>query len=343
MNRPEVTEEPRFRFHILGLPYDRIESQRQNDLRYRTHRIHSHMNVGPLLTALLVVILILSLPSDGGGGALLPAVIIFKNPPWPAAPQSPKAIKITPPSRQKYAPIPQHCPETGKTVCVNVHSYPEEQLFEMVRQTRFRGFNFSSVFFDDRDGFDEPHLQTWAPQVPAPPPPIPPLAHPETPPTYSVATLLLLQDEPHYSYGKAHAAAVSHAAHPNPWWDIKHYPKTLSRRKRTTENSVEPACETRHLYISPKAALSDKNQWKYIVNVQERDPRIRQIVRAEICRSVDEACSSTISLPFGYTSVCKQKYLKKKLLSLDIDGRGLSEENFFVPSCCVCELVRSTK
>lgn len=60
-------------------------------------------------------------------------------------------------------------------------------------------------------------------------------------------------------------------------------------------------------------------------------------------RSVDEACSSTISLPFGYTSVCKQKYLKKKLLSLDIDGRGLSEENFFVPSCCVCELVRSTK
>lgn len=34
-----------------------------------------------------------------------------------------------------------------------------EQLFEMVRQTRFRGFNFSSVFFDDRDGFDEPHLQ----------------------------------------------------------------------------------------------------------------------------------------------------------------------------------------
>lgn len=58
----------------------------------------------------------------------------------------------------------------------------------------------------------------------------------------------------------------------------------LSRRKRTTENSVEPACETRHLYISPKAALSDKNQWKYIVNVQERDPRIRQIVRAEICR-----------------------------------------------------------
>lgn len=57
----------------------------------------------------------------------------------------------------------------------------------------------------------------------------------------------------------------------------------LSRRKRNV-NGVEPACETRHLYISPKAALSDKNQWKYIVNVQERDPRVKQIVRAEICR-----------------------------------------------------------
>ncbi|XP_018497372.1 uncharacterized protein LOC108865139 [Galendromus occidentalis] len=246
------------------------------------------------------------------GGALLPAVIIFKNNPWHAVvkPLSQKNESV-------YVPHAPHCPETGKTVCVNVHTYPEEQVIHMVHGTRFRYFNFSTVFFDDRENFDEPHIQIWAP-----PPP-------ETP-TYSVATLLLLQDEPQYSFQKS----------PNPWWDLKHYSKTLKRRKRNT-NGVEPACETRNLYISPKVALNDKNQWKYIVNAQDRDPRIKQIVRAELCRSMDEACSSSISLPFGYTSVCKQKYLKKKLLSLDVDGRGLSEENFFVPSCCVCELVRT--
>ena len=57
----------------------------------------------------------------------------------------------------------------------------------------------------------------------------------------------------------------------------------LKRRKRNT-NGVEPACETRNLYISPKVALNDKNQWKFIVNAQDRDPRIKQIVRAELCR-----------------------------------------------------------
>lgn len=79
-----------------------------------------------------------------------------------------------------------------------------EQVVHMVHGTRFRYFNFSSVFFDDRENFDEPHIQVWSP----PPPP--------EAPAYSVATLLLLQDEPHYSFEKAH----------NPWWDLKHYSKT---------------------------------------------------------------------------------------------------------------------
>lgn len=56
--------------------------------------------------------------------------------------------------------------------------------------------------------------------------------------------------------------------------------------------------------------------------------------------NANEPCSNQISLPFGFVSRCKQKYIKKKLLSLDPDGQGTSSENFFVPSCCVCEIVR---
>lgn len=29
--------------------------------------------------------------------------------------------------------------------------------------------------------------------------------------------------------------------------------------------------------------MNDKKQWKYVVNAPERDPRIRQIVRVDIC------------------------------------------------------------
>ncbi|EEC09632.1 hypothetical protein IscW_ISCW006978 [Ixodes scapularis] len=65
-----------------------------------------------------------------------------------------------------------------------------------------------------------------------------------------------------------------------------------------------------------------------------------ELVRDVSKKSPDRSCSSVISLPFGYMSRCRQKYLKKKLLSLDSDGEGTSEDNFFVPSCCVCELVR---
>ncbi|CAN7991220.1 unnamed protein product [Ixodes pacificus] len=108
--------------------------------------------------------------------------------------------------------------------------------------------------------------------------------------------------------------------------------------KRAPE--VDPACLVRTMFVSPKAGLNDRSEWKYVVNVQERDSRAKQVIRVDVCRSPDRSCSSVISLPFGYMSRCRQKYLKKKLLSLDSDGEGTSEDNFFVPSCCVCELVR---
>lgn len=38
--------------------------------------------------------------------------------------------------------------------------------------------------------------------------------------------------------------------------------------------------------------------------------------------NANEPCSNQISLPFGFVSRCKQKYIKKKLLSLDPDGQG---------------------
>lgn len=60
-------------------------------------------------------------------------------------------------------------------------------------------------------------------------------------------------------------------------------------------------------------------------------------------RTPDEPCSGEISLPFGFVSKCKQKFIKKKLLALDADGQGTSAENFFIPSCCVCHVTRTNQ
>ncbi|GFY59494.1 transposable element Tc1 transposase, partial [Trichonephila inaurata madagascariensis] len=84
-------------------------------------------------------------------------------------------------------------------------------------------------------------------------------------------------------------------------------------------------------------------EWKYIVNVQNKDVRFRQIIRVDVCESPGQPCTREISLPFGYVSQCKQKFIKKKLLALDADGQGTSVENFFIPSCCVCHVTRTTQ
>jgi hypothetical protein len=37
----------------------------------------------------------------------------------------------------------------------------------------------------------------------------------------------------------------------------------------------------------------------------------------------------------GYTSVCRQKYIYKKLLAFSPDGKAMTD-TFKLPSCCVC-------
>ncbi|XP_054168199.1 protein spaetzle 5-like [Oppia nitens] len=116
-----------------------------------------------------------------------------------------------------------------------------------------------------------------------------------------------------------------------------------NRYKRQTDPVVDPVCQSRMILVEPKAALNDKSQWKFVVNLSDRDPRLKQAIKVEVCQTPGQSCSNHISLPFGFVSRCKQKYIKKKLLSLDSSGQSISSENFFAPSCCVCEIQRNNK
>ncbi|XP_023229703.1 uncharacterized protein LOC111629966 isoform X1 [Centruroides sculpturatus] len=200
---------------------------------------------------------------------------------------------------------PQYCPETGRTVCTNVAYYPEDRILLILSKTKAQGFNLSSLFFDEREGDAYPNLS----QLPNMP-----------------------YDQPTSVHHDFIVPQYSHST-----WSKKSH--SVGKR---SENS-EPACATRSEFVFPRAALNDKSQWKYVINLPNRNPNYKQIVRIELCAYPGSSCSSQLSFPFGYESRCVQKHIKKKLLSLDSTGETISEDPFFVPSCCVCQLVRNFK
>ena len=236
-----------------------------------------------------------------------------------------------PQSKHKFVPGPQFCPDTGRTVCKGVRNYPEDHIYQIVSSTKARRFNFTTVFMDERDGDTEPNNELL----------------PEGPPKVQHDGYVVYQTAVHYDYHLP-SASVPWRYTAGPATSSALAAQTIHRRRRPIirrqrEEEEHPACPARIRYVPPQAALNDNSEWKYIVNVQNKDARFRQIIRVDVCESPGQSCSREISLPFGFVSRCKQKFIKKKLLALDADGQGTSAENFFIPSCCVCHVTRTTQ
>lgn len=64
-------------------------------------------------------------------------------------------------------------------------------------------------------------------------------------------------------------------------------------------------------------------------------------VRSIVSRSSNNAIFILVtdSVPTPDKRRSKQKYAKKKLLALDFRSGLLEVDSFFIPSCCVCQLV----
>nr|XP_023022001.1 protein spaetzle 5-like [Leptinotarsa decemlineata] len=118
--------------------------------------------------------------------------------------------------------------------------------------------------------------------------------------------------------------------------DGRHSNSTSSRIKRQSPNRSETLCRTRSQYIMPRAALNNKGNWMYVVNMPEVDNQYTQLVKSETC--VSEVCSGICSLPQGYSSRCEQKYIQKRLVALEEGGNQLYTDLFWIPSCCVCTI-----
>ncbi|RZC34609.1 uncharacterized protein BDFB_000458 [Asbolus verrucosus] len=113
----------------------------------------------------------------------------------------------------------------------------------------------------------------------------------------------------------------------------------IERKKRQSALTGQTLCSARSQFIMPRAALNNKGNWMFVVNMPELDNRFTQLVKSETCAS--QTCSGLCSLPLGYTSRCEQKYVQKRLIALEGGGNELYNDVFWIPSCCVCTISNS--
>ncbi|XKL61351.1 hypothetical protein PGB90_008408 [Kerria lacca] len=128
---------------------------------------------------------------------------------------------------------------------------------------------------------------------------------------------------------------------PNVWWqrNERYGRKTGDKRKRrqtSTTIAGTELCPTRSQFIMPRAALNNRGEWKYIVNVDQNSEKYTQLVRSETCLTTE--CNGICSLPNGYTSRCEQKYVQKRLVALEGTGTQLYTDIFWFPHCCICQI-----
>lgn len=62
------------------------------------------------------------------------------------------------------------------------------------------------------------------------------------------------------------------------------YNEQHRRNKRQANNDEGTSlCETKKMYIQPKAALNDRSEWKFIINLGDVDSKFKQIIKVDVC------------------------------------------------------------
>lgn len=109
-----------------------------------------------------------------------------------------------------------------------------------------------------------------------------------------------------------------------------------TRIDSTNEMSL---CESKVETMHPKKAEALDKETKYIVNVGD----YWQGITVEVCKNEKAPCQFHESFPSGYTTVCRQKYITKKMVVFQPNNaRELSTADFNFPSCCVCKIITTS-
>ncbi|KAJ9581956.1 hypothetical protein L9F63_003709, partial [Diploptera punctata] len=245
------------------------------------------------------------------------------------------------------------CAKPGSTFCEKIDQYPTNLIRYLIEKW---GYEYSTLLSDEsRDGFNYRSPPTYGPSHHPGYTYGPPKVHgypfypgvrltgnassggypdrqyklpPQflTPGPYLYTTLI--QPVTHYN--------------PDEWWEryarsnaegtvgSNQHHKLRARKKRQAGGASQ-LCPTRTEYIMPKAAMNNRGNWMYVVNLNEVDDRYTQLVGTETCTQTQ--CNGLCTIPNGYTARCQQQYVQKRLAALDGRGDRLYTDIFWFPHC----------
>jgi len=106
---------------------------------------------------------------------------------------------------------------------------------------------------------------------------------------------------------------------------------TIDNGIRDEQFTFEPLCASRETIIYPKRAKTQKNEWVFVLSQGKH----RQAVKVEKCSNNNGPCRLGAART-EVNTVCRQKYIYKKLLVMNGAGTDIVPESVLMPSCCVC-------
>ncbi|XP_037084452.1 protein spaetzle 5-like isoform X2 [Pollicipes pollicipes] len=113
------------------------------------------------------------------------------------------------------------------------------------------------------------------------------------------------------------------------------YSFAVPRQKRQADSGGQ-LCPTTGQFVSPRAGLNNRGEWRFVVNMGDLDDQYTQLVRSERCISTQ--CSGLCTIPAGMTATCQQQYVQKKMVGLDPSGSEVYTDLYWIPHCCVCQI-----
>ncbi|CAB3371731.1 Hypothetical predicted protein [Cloeon dipterum] len=246
------------------------------------------------------------------------------------------------------------CAKPGSTSCDAIEHYPVQLIRYLIEKW---GYDFNTLLSDEsRDEF----FTRWSPKPYSPP------SYSYGPPTTSynkVVPVYYPQAVRNYTANagggypnarryKAPAPPASTPYYPSSyfssllpnnqyvpsdnWWNrysrsvaSKQQQQKRSKRQAPAPNGATQLCPTTSSYIMPRAALNNRGNWMYVVNINEVDDRYTQLVKSETCAS--NQCNGLCTIPNGYTSSCQQQYVQKRLVALEADSALVLYANHRLP------------
>ncbi|XP_050307282.1 uncharacterized protein LOC126744013 [Anthonomus grandis grandis] len=234
--------------------------------------------------------------------------------------------------------VPPCVVESGQTFCENVKDYPYDQILAAIKKSNM---NIKALLVDESTA-DGPNFEK------------------NVPGSFNLGSQTFIDEEksfdmdfgiPHIKSEKSPTGKNGHTFKKifSPVINSLNsdeilYPYPRSKRQ-SGQTAGEPICKYTKKFVFPKVAMCARTgEWMFIINLTGQ--QLTQMISTEVCHPGVNGrpcveCSS--DLPLGFQSRCEQHFNQKRLIALSPNGTEIMQENFWLPTCCICRTFKKSE